>query len=211
MSLSTSDITQKPPECVSCPFHTYGTGFVPDSVPSVEPKAAFLFEAPGGTEIIDRELGSDGASKIFTKMLGRAGWTRGDVIISTVISCNPPNNRYPIGELRKQAEKACFRWRKALDKYNPDYFLITINPRDCLTSWPRTRMLRASFDTPMNMGDLEKAVRLASSGKRLLVCMGDKAKEYIFPSMYPGSALRWRGHHGQLNWSKIKERYESIL
>lgn len=210
--LSLSDILQKPVECALCPYSSIGQGFTPDHVPS-NPKIAFLAEAAGETEMMQREplVGATGRM-FFHQMLEPAGLRRDDVLLTNVIRCHPPENAYPIAQMRKDAEKMCRRWDNkhrisngnsvgledgGLCGYNPNYFLITVHPSFVNRTWSMLRVAKA---------DIEKALRLIEvPGRRLLVLLGDKPMSLVCPDL-DGGVLKWRGHHGELDWSKFQER-----
>ena len=212
--LSLINIQEKPQDCNHCPYNSIGSGFVPDWVPP-NPKVAFLAEAAGDDEIITRQPLTGGTGKIFDKMVGTMGWNRSDVLLANTIHCHPPNNQYPTGDLRKDAERCCAKYHGkqglALEEgglwsFNPDYFLFTFHPAACLRTWPLVRLLHPPFSSPYC--DFEKAKRL-SENHRLLVIMGEKAKSFVFPGQYQGGIMKWRGHHSTLDWEAFKKQYET--
>ena len=201
----------KPQECTTCPYHLIGQGFAPDHVPA-NPKIAFLAEAAGETEMLERAplVGSTGRM-FFHQMLEPLGLTRADVILADVLRCHPPENAYPIGEMRKSAEKMCRQWDGkhrincensvdlslgGLDSFRPNHTLITVHPSFVNRTWSILRVAQE---------DIRKALRL-SEGKRLLVLLGDKPMSLVCPDL-DGGVLKWRGHHQSLDWKKFKERF----
>jgi uracil-DNA glycosylase len=202
---------QKPPECERCPYNSTGMGFVPGWNPP-NARMAVLAEAPVENDKSDREPLASGAGKIFMRLLNNAGLTKADVLIDTVLRCQGPNNSYPTGDFRHSAEAFCRRWDNTSGKnhidgkqlvagglldFAPNHFLFTIHPAALLKSWNLLRVLQE---------DVYKAKRLCDSGKRVLICLGEKSKDLIFPGQFAGGILRWRGHHGHLDWSEFKGR-----
>lgn len=160
---------------------------------------AFLAEAPGGNEIIDREPLVGASGRLFMHyFVNHFGYTRADCLLANTLHCNPPGNNYPVGALRKTAERNCHQYREALHDFNPDHFVLSMHPAVVLRTWSLLRVLQ---------NDISKAWRLSSEGKRVIVLLGDKAKELVLPGI-PGGISRWRGHHGPVRWADIKQRWE---
>lgn len=201
--------------CGSCPYNLTGQGFAPDHVPA-NPKLAFLAEAAGETEMMERAplVGSTGRM-FFHQLLHPIGLKREDVILANVLRCHPPLNAYPIGQMRKDAEKQCRKWdgvhqrgrdseyvtttAGGLNAYNPNYFLLTVHPSFVNRTWSILRVAQA---------DIEKALRLSQvEGRRLLVLLGDTPMKLVCSDL-DGGVLKWRSHHGPLDWSKFQERFK---
>jgi len=212
MNLPLTFPLQKPEQCLACPYNLIGQGFVPDHVPS-NPRLAFLAEAAGETEMMDRGplLGATGRM-FFHQLLHPVGLTREDVILANVLRCHPPENVMPIGQLRKDAEKMCRMYDKlhqikhddsvglvdgGLHSYSPDYFLITVHPSFVNRTWSILRVAQE---------DIKKSLRLAE-GRRLLVLLGDTPMKLVCSDL-EGGVLKWRGHHGVLDWKKFQERFK---
>jgi uracil-DNA glycosylase family 4 len=98
-------------DCTRCRLHSTRTRAVPgEGDPDTE--VLFVGEGPGFNE--DREgrpfVGRAGG--LLERLLGHIGWTRGDVFITNVVKCRPPDNRDPEPDeiaacapyLRRQAE-----------------------------------------------------------------------------------------------------------
>jgi len=203
----------KPLECGVCSYNLVGQGFAPDHVPA-NPKLAFLAEAAGETEMIERGplLGATGRM-FFHQLLHPLGLTREDVILANVLRCHPPENVYPIGQLRKDAESMCRRWDGVhqirdddssvelvgggLNSFEPNHFLITVHPSFVNRTWSILRVAQE---------DIRKALRV-SQGKRLLVLLGDTPFKLVCPDL-DGGVLKWRGSHGPLDWAKFRKRFE---
>lgn len=80
--------------CRNCRLHETRTKAVPgEGDPDTE--VVFVGEGPGFNE--DREgrpfIGR--AGDLLVKLLGSIGWRRGDVFITNVVKCRPPDNRDP--------------------------------------------------------------------------------------------------------------------
>lgn len=203
------------PGCSFCPYNGLGQGFAPDWVPT-NPKLAFLAEAAGETEMIERGplLGATGRM-FFHNMLHPAGLTRNDVLLANVLRCHPPENEYPIGQMRKDAERMCrkhdnlhqigrddthvYTGEGGINSFDPNYFLITVHPSFVIRTWSMLRVAKA---------DIGKALRLSSvEGRRVLVLMGEKPMSLVHPDL-DGGVIKWRGHHGPLDWKKLQERFK---
>lgn len=206
--------TKMPTGCVNCPYNSIGQGFVPDHVPT-KPKIAFLGDFVSENDMTQRNPFIDSTGRMFFhQMLEPLGLTRNDVILSNVIRCRPPEGMYPIGDLRKNAEKMC-RWADSkhrisidddsvglveggLNSFNPNLAILTVHPSFVNRTWSILRVAKK---------DIEKAVRFVDKGYRVLVLLGDKAQSLIFPDL-EGGILKWRGHFAPVNWGKIQERFK---
>lgn len=172
---------------------------------------AFLAEAGGETEMIERGplVGSSGRM-FFHTLLEPWGLTRDDVILANVLKGHPPNNAYPIGDLRKQAEKHCRIHDSTqriqldggvgiveggLDKFDPNLALVTVHPAFVSRTWSIMRVARE---------DIGKACRLVDKGYRVIVLLGNVAQNLVLPDL-EGSLLKWRGHYQEINWGKLRE------
>lgn len=199
---SSLSILTKPQSCVdTCEYSTVGRGFCPDWVPP-SPKLACLLEAAGENEIIDKEPLVGATGRLFTyRLITELGYTRSDVLLANTIRCNPPGNAYPVGALRKQAELRCRQYDKALDEYDPNYFVVTLHPAVLLRTWSLLRVIQA---------DMMKSQRFAAKGHRVLVLLGEKATGLVLPGI-DGGVTRWRGHNGPLDWSEVSKRWKESL
>lgn len=157
-------------------------------------------------------LGNDGGRQFFHRFLEPVGFNLDNVIISSVLRCRPPEGAYPIGDLRRQAESMCRKWDckhqkncgdaveildGGLSSFNPNYFMISIDPIFVNRTWSITRVVEK---------DMQKASRL-SEGRNLLILLGDKAMSLVCPEL-EGGLVKWRGHHGPLDWKKFEERFK---
>lgn len=203
MILPLHDIGQKAPGCVGCPYSSIGNGFVPTWAPATA-RIAFLGEAPGQNEIIEREPFVGGTGRLLMKMLERQGLTRRDVLLANTLSCVGPGNKYPIGDMRKAAERHCRQYddvagldlhHGGLLSFKPTHYMITLHPAVALRTWTLVRVIEA---------DIAKAVRL-SKKYRLLVLLGEKATELVLPELDIG-IMKIRGHHNPLDWPAFIER-----
>ncbi len=74
------------------------------AVPGVGPPNASLViigEAPGQYEDLEGEPFVGAAGKLLTKLLAEVGIKRGQVFITNVVKCRPPENRQPTAKERK--------------------------------------------------------------------------------------------------------------
>lgn len=206
----------KPSEgaCVTCPYNLTGQGFAPDHVPA-EPKLAILTDFCSETAMNLRiPLGNDGGRQFIHKFFEPVGFNQNNTIISSVLRCRPPEGMYPIGDLRKQAEKKCRLWDNThqkqcgdfveilnggLNDFKPNYFFITVDSIFINRTWSITRVVQK---------DIEKVGRLSQdSNKRILVLLGDTPMKLVCSDL-DGGVLKWRSHHGPLDWSKFQERFK---
>lgn len=205
--LSLTNITQKPESCSSCPYRNIGVGFSPSWIPP-NPKIAVMTNAPDDVEISEREPFVGAYGRMFMRVSEKAGFTRGDILIASSIACHTPNTFYPIGQMRKDAERAC-RWQDAiqnrdlapggLDAYNPDTYLISYHPVDVSKKWTLKRIFE---------NDIIKARRLSDRGMRVLILLGEKPMNLVTPWLN-GGVTKWRGSYGKLDWSEFKGRFSS--
>lgn len=211
--LSLTYVAQKPSGCDKCVYKDTGQGFAPDHVPA-NPKIAFMAEAAGDTEMMLRGplVGASGRM-FFHRLLEPHGLTRDDVILSNVLRCHPPENAYPTGYFRKEAERFCRQYDRqqrlplldqscvgladgGLDSFNPNLVLVTIHPAFVSRTWSTLRVAQA---------DIAKGIRLMNRGHRVLILLGDKATDLILPDL-DGGILKWRGHYQAIDWAKVKDR-----
>ncbi|MBT9170270.1 MAG: DNA polymerase I [Actinobacteria bacterium] len=86
--------------CTKCNLHLNRTHVVSGEGPVAEGTLVFVGEAPGRVE---DETGrpfsnEDGAGRILSGLLSRAGLKRKEVYITNIVKCRPPNNRAPEAE-----------------------------------------------------------------------------------------------------------------
>lgn len=202
-------IHDKPAECGACPYNAIGSGFCPDWAPPTA-RIAFLLEAAGDNEIIDKEPLVGAAGHVFNKnFVFKLGYTRADILIANTLRCHPPDNHYPTGLMRGSAEKFCRQWDNVggkgfdlpgLNVFKPDTFLVTIHPSAVNRTWSLLRVVQS---------DVAKAYRMMEAGRRVVVLMGEKAFHLIKPDI-SGSVMKWRGHYGPLDWKReVQDRYET--
>jgi uracil-DNA glycosylase family 4 len=83
--------------CAKCPLHRHRKNAVPGEG-SMKLGIMIVGEAPGVSE---DEMGRPfvgAAGQLLTEALARLGVSRGDVYITNVVKCRPPNNRTPTQE-----------------------------------------------------------------------------------------------------------------
>ncbi len=184
--------TTKPDGCQRCEYVSRGVGFCPDEVPPRPVIAAWL-EAAGENEIAERRpLWGKAGKFAFYRLFGEAGLKREDVLICNTLRCRPfgqngetkNGNKYPIGRLRQEAEKACRQYDAGIRDWNPDAFIITMHPSGLLHTPMIMRLVQSH---------VKHAVKLAHAGRRPLIIFGDKAKELLAPQL-DGGLKRWCGH-----------------
>lgn len=83
--------------CAKCPLHKYRTNAVPGEG-SMKLGIMVVGEAPGADEDRTGRPFVGAAGRLLTEALARLGVSRGDVYITNVVKCRPPNNRTPTRE-----------------------------------------------------------------------------------------------------------------
>ncbi len=81
-------------ECRACPLHRFRRNPVPGEG-SLNAQVLFLGEAPGRREDETGRPFVGAAGKLLDELLEEIGLRRGDVFITNVVKCRPPNNRDP--------------------------------------------------------------------------------------------------------------------
>lgn len=202
-------VAGKPPGCKECPFRLSGTGFVADWFPDEDkaPRLGFLLDFPNSDDVISRRPWSGKAGYAWEKAyLAPFGLCLQDVMISHVLRCQPKEQRfgkklYPIAGMRRGAEMSCRQHDKVcwggpvertggIHSFEPDTFVVTFHPREALAVPALSHLILA---------DIKKAVKKMEAGRRVLVLMGDEAKDLVAPWLR-GSVKSWRGHHWQGCW-----------
>lgn len=215
-SLSSLDIHDRPVGCKTCPYGSTGSGFVPTWCPP-KPRVAFLAEAAGSTEIGDKQPLTGGTGRFFMYLVERLGYTRADCLLANVLGCMPLSLKYPIGQLRKDAESYCRRYDGlhgiglepgGLLSFNADCFIISIHPAAVLRSNQMTPLLQHDVAGEFG-GTIAKAFRLAAAGRRPLVLLGDKAKDLVAPEFAEG-VTKWVGHVEELGVGELGRRLAAV-
>ena len=83
--------------CAKCPLHKYRTNAVPGEG-SMKLGIMVVGEAPGADEDRTGRPFVGAAGRLLTEALALLGVSRGDVYITNVVKCRPPNNRTPTRE-----------------------------------------------------------------------------------------------------------------
>lgn len=83
--------------CTKCPLHKSRTKAVPGEG-SLSTNVMFVGEAPGRNEDIEGRPFVGSAGKLLDTLLASIGVSRGEVYITNVVKCRPPNNREPTDE-----------------------------------------------------------------------------------------------------------------
>jgi DNA polymerase len=97
--------------CKNCPLYAGRNHAVPGAG-SYNAKLMIVGEGPGQEEDLQGKPFVGRAGKLLTQLLSEIGISRGDVYITNVVKCRPPNNRVPeeseiqscIGYLKRQIE-----------------------------------------------------------------------------------------------------------
>lgn len=194
-------IQDKPQGCDGCMYRKLGSGFVPDSYPS-EAKIAFVFDAPTSDDILYNVGLSGQLGSYWSSLLLRNGFTKKDILVSSVLRCKGPGwDFYPTGKMRQSAEESCRHYDKFHDRdtllinggiraFNPNLFVITEHPKQLMKIPAYTRLFKS---------DIKKAYRFVEQGYRPCVLLGDKAMNMIFPR-WTGGVKRWRGNFVEARW-----------
>jgi DNA polymerase len=82
-------------QCRRCRLHESKTHYVPGEG-SNRPDIMFIGEGPGETEDQFGRPFIGKAGQLLDKIIQKMGLERGDVFISNVVKCRPPNNREPL-------------------------------------------------------------------------------------------------------------------
>jgi DNA polymerase len=151
--------------CVRCPLHETRTNVV-FGAGNADADLMFIGEAPGANE--DRMglpfVGQ--AGKLLDKLLGEIGMERGDVFITNVLLCRPPDNRDP--QPREIDSCQPYLWRK----------IELIEPTMICTL--------GNFSTKLLRGDSTGISRL--HGTEEVRVIGPRAVR-LYPLYHPAAAL----------------------
>jgi hypothetical protein len=197
-------VVDKPEACNLCPFKAKGTGFVPDWYPNAEGdvQLGLLLSTPVSDDVVEgRPWAGRGGFALERKFLAPFGLALKDVFVGHVLRCQPRDRhfgkpQYPTAKLRRDAELTCRQHddrsfggpvlrTEGLKTWNPDYFVITFHPSETILVPALSVLL---------LRDMEKAVKKARAGHRVMVLMGKEAKELVAPWL-DGPIKSWRGHH----------------
>ena len=106
--------------CTKCGLHATRTQAVPGAGPCPA-DVMIVGEAPGFNEDRQGEPFVGAAGKLLDTLLARIGLSRGDVYITNVLKCRPPQNRDP---MPNEAEACSPYLRRQLDMIQPKVVLI---------------------------------------------------------------------------------------
>lgn len=177
-------LSKKPAGCEGCPQRSVGVGFVPDERPE-EPLVAMVLEAPGEDEaVLSRPLVGKAGQAWLRRLIYQNGFKREDVLIANCLRCRPPENLYPIGKMRVEAERNCRQYDDKLIEFNPTLYIVTLHP---------AMLLRSSAMMRLVQKDVRMAFEKAKEGHRVCLLMGDKAMHLVAPWLKDG-VKKWRGH-----------------
>jgi len=88
------ELEEKIRSCTLCPLYRSRKNAVPGEG-SLEAKVMFIGEAPGRNEDLQGRPFVGAAGKLLDQLLELAGLDRGEVYITNVVKCRPPDNRDP--------------------------------------------------------------------------------------------------------------------
>lgn len=180
-----------------------GSGFCPpdSATKAITAKVAIVLEAPGKWEAL-RNLPVIGPTgdELFNEFIHPRGYKRSDIFIDNTIRCHPPQNKYPTGELRKDAEATCRHWDVWLDKFNPNVIGVTFHPASLFRQRQRTRLIEAA---------VSKLFGYYEQGYRPLLLMGAKAMNVFLPDLPGNSVKNWQGSFWPIKWKPAGDKRAS--
>ena len=147
--------------CRNCSLGFKRTNTVPGEG-AYSAAVVFIGEAPGRNEDLQGRPFVGAAGRLFDDLLLQVGLNRGDVFITNLLKCRPPNNRDPL----PTEIKACTPYlERQLQKIQPD-IIVTLG-----------RFSLSYFFPTLQIGKVR--------GKLL-----KWNKQYIYPVYHPAAALR---------------------
>lgn len=184
----------KPDTCRGCLNDRRTVGFCADSVvPNA--RIAVFAQAPSKTELAtDAPLSGPAGFVLSSRVLRHSGLMGEPISKCNVLRCMQPDNKYPGGQIRRDAEGKCRQY----DRLTPDQFdvtLLTLHPADLLYTKYDPLVLLVS--------DFARAKKLLDQGKTVAVLLGTEAKELWAPWLVGIDAggkrhsgiNDWRGHY----------------
>ena len=196
-------ILVKPAQCVACPLRTVGSGFVPDSV-GLTPRVAIMLPTPTDDDLLENAPLSGGMGYyVFKNYLHTAGFRKDDLLLLHIIRCKPPWSArkrrldYPTGVVRDKAETVCRSYDDqhgfqgglqpgGLVKFNPDMFVLSLNPREAIRIPVYTRQIQRLF---------QRVYTFVQLGWRPLILCGNEPAELFAPFIKgQGGVKAWHMH-----------------
>lgn len=110
-----------PPDCPRCPDLVENRTRVVNGVGSGELGLMFLGEAPGKREDAQGEPFVGRSGSLLDDALEEAGASRGEVRISNVVRCRPPDNRDPRGD---EVENCREYLEREVEELEPDVVCV---------------------------------------------------------------------------------------
>ncbi len=110
---------------------------------------------------------------------------------------------YPTGKTREKCEVTCRVYDNrhgvrgkltpgGLIDFDPNIFLITFSPKDCMKIGAYYRQIK---------NDLHKVMEFIDKGLRPMVCFGNEPAELMFPHIVGhGSVKAWHGHFKEMDY-----------
>lgn len=187
-------VAPKPPYCKnSCKMSYLSTGFVEDSV-GVNAKLAIMLPYPNKDSAIENRPLSGGFGAWFLhEFIYPFGLKMDDLLVSHTLRCTPPwkkTGAYPTGKLKGQCEGACRHWDGGLKGWEPDFFVVTVDPQDIFNLTAYYRQFKR---------DVEKAIKFMKEGYKPILLCGNEPTRLVFQTIEGNGGVKsWRGHISEL-------------
>jgi len=140
----------------------------------------FIGEAPGYWEDVKSRPFVGAAGKLLDEMLSRVGFSRGDVYITNVVKCRPPENRDPL----PSEIKTCTPYLDRQIKIIEPKFIVTLGRHSASYILPK-----AGFET-------ESITKIHG---RIYEANLLDIKVFIIPMYHPAAALYNANYRDELN------------
>ncbi|MCI0559637.1 MAG: hypothetical protein MN733_14180 [Nitrososphaera sp.] len=187
-----------------------GMGFCPDLIRLPEPplthtsKLTVWARDPGTTEVLrnpPEPLSGPAGFMLDNWVMPRVGLEIPYSKCNT-IRCHTPEDKYPKGKIRKQAELHCRQYDK-LTPNDHDVILVSLHPAS---------IMHNKFDTlPLLINDFARAKMLLDEGLDVLVLAGSEAMDLWAPHLRHSvkgesyGITEWRGHFWPT--TRLQKRY----
>ena len=135
---SLDEVTQRILSCPDCALSSSRTRAVPGEGPP-NPLVMLVGEGPGFHEDQQGRPFVGAAGRFLEQLLQLAGLERGQVFITNVVKCRPPNNRDPLpGEVR-----ACAKYLQAQIHFLQPRVIVTLGRHSLAWFFPNESVTRA--------------------------------------------------------------------
>lgn len=180
--------------CKRCPLHKYRKKAVPGEG-SLDSKIVFIGEAPGQKEDEEGRPFVGSAGKLLTELLESIGMRRGEVFITNVVKCRPPNNREPYDD----EVEACKPYTTAI--------LTLIKPKVIVT------LGNYAGKFVFELGNMRWYGVSKARGKVYRVKVVDLGEVMVIPTYHPAAALYNPNVRGVLehDFNLIRDSYSKAL